>query len=67
MNEIIGIALYRVVFLVFPACEDGFFSDDCTKDCHCDGSEVCHKATGACLGGLCAAGWKGENCQSGEL
>ncbi|XP_067683239.1 multiple epidermal growth factor-like domains protein 10 [Haliotis asinina] len=53
------------------ACNDGWFGDDCDKQCS---KEVCEKITGHCSSGctagftggnsqtLCSDGWFGENC-----
>ncbi|XP_046573982.1 platelet endothelial aggregation receptor 1-like [Haliotis rubra] len=56
-------------------CSDGWFGDDCDKQCHClDNKEVCDKITGYCSSGctpeftgancqtLCSDGWFGDNC-----
>ncbi|XP_067685394.1 uncharacterized protein [Haliotis asinina] len=46
------------------ACSDGWFGDDCDKQCHClDSKEVCDKITGHCSGG-CTSGFTGANCQT---
>ncbi|XP_046551938.1 multiple epidermal growth factor-like domains protein 6 [Haliotis rubra] len=45
-------------------CSDGWFGEDCDKQCHCSlNTEVCDKFTGQCLSG-CASGYKGTDCQS---
>ncbi|XP_071083833.1 multiple epidermal growth factor-like domains protein 10 [Haliotis cracherodii] len=45
-------------------CSDGWFDEDCDKQCHClQNTEVCDKITGQCLTG-CAPGYTGINCQS---
>ncbi|XP_067684546.1 uncharacterized protein [Haliotis asinina] len=45
-------------------CSDGWFGDDCDKQCHClDSKEVCDKITGHCSGG-CTPGFTGANCQT---
>ncbi|XP_071081735.1 receptor-type tyrosine-protein phosphatase epsilon-like [Haliotis cracherodii] len=45
-------------------CSDGWFDEDCDKQCHCSqNTEVCDKITGLCLTG-CAPGYTGRNCQS---
>ncbi|XP_071097877.1 uncharacterized protein, partial [Haliotis cracherodii] len=44
-------------------CSDGWFGDDCEKQCQCqDTTEVCDKETGNCRNG-CAAGKQGLGCQ----
>ncbi|XP_067685393.1 multiple epidermal growth factor-like domains protein 10 [Haliotis asinina] len=45
-------------------CSDGWFGDDCDKQCHClDNKEVCDKITGHCSSG-CTSGFSGKNCQT---
>ncbi|XP_067685093.1 protein draper-like [Haliotis asinina] len=45
-------------------CSDGWFGEDCDKQCHCArNTEVCDKITGQCLSG-CAAGYTGIDCQT---
>ncbi|XP_071098685.1 receptor-type tyrosine-protein phosphatase alpha-like [Haliotis cracherodii] len=44
-------------------CSNGWFGDDCDKQCQCQNTtEVCGKETGNCRGG-CAAGKHGPGCQ----
>ncbi|XP_048251147.1 multiple epidermal growth factor-like domains protein 10 [Haliotis rufescens] len=44
-------------------CSDGWFGDDCDKQCQCQNTaEVCDKETGNCRNG-CAAGKHGPGCQ----
>ncbi|XP_071097876.1 laminin subunit alpha-5-like [Haliotis cracherodii] len=44
-------------------CSNGWFGDDCDKQCQCQNTtEVCDKETGNCRGG-CAAGKHGPGCQ----
>ena len=45
-------------------CEDGHFGEFCDGTCHCS-SGSCDKTTGHCPSG-CAAGWSGDNCQTGR-
>ncbi|XP_067685088.1 receptor-type tyrosine-protein phosphatase alpha-like isoform X2 [Haliotis asinina] len=45
-------------------CSDGWFGEDCDKQCHCArNTEVCDKISGQCLSG-CAVGYTGINCQT---
>ncbi|XP_046563504.1 protein draper-like, partial [Haliotis rubra] len=45
-------------------CSDGWFDEDCDKQCHCSlNTEVCDKITGQCLSG-CAPGYMGPDCQT---
>ncbi|XP_046566124.1 uncharacterized protein LOC124274790 [Haliotis rubra] len=45
-------------------CSDGWFGEDCDKQCHCtQNTEVCDKITGQCLRG-CAPGYMGPDCQT---
>ncbi|XP_046552770.1 receptor-type tyrosine-protein phosphatase mu-like isoform X6 [Haliotis rubra] len=45
-------------------CSDGWFGEDCDKQCHCSqNTEVCDKITGQCLSG-CAPGYMGTDCQT---
>ncbi|XP_071083834.1 protein draper-like [Haliotis cracherodii] len=53
------------LYLRNDLCSDGWFDEDCDKQCHCSqNTEVCDKITGQCLTG-CAPGYMGINCQSG--
>ncbi|XP_046566122.1 protein draper-like [Haliotis rubra] len=45
-------------------CSDGWFGEDCDKQCHCFvNTEICDKITGQCLSG-CAPGYMGTDCQT---
>ncbi|XP_071081693.1 uncharacterized protein [Haliotis cracherodii] len=45
-------------------CSDGWFGDDCSKQCHCrDNMDVCDKISGSCSSG-CTPGFIGANCQT---
>ncbi|XP_071083838.1 receptor-type tyrosine-protein phosphatase epsilon-like [Haliotis cracherodii] len=45
-------------------CSDGWFSEDCDKQCRCLNSfDVCDKITGHCSSG-CFPGYNGEDCQT---
>ncbi|KAK2150076.1 hypothetical protein NP493_2864g00000 [Ridgeia piscesae] len=44
-------------------CDDGHLGVFCDTTCHCS-SGSCDKTTGHCPSG-CAAGWSGDNCQTG--
>ncbi|XP_067685401.1 platelet endothelial aggregation receptor 1-like [Haliotis asinina] len=45
-------------------CSDGWFSEDCDKQCHClSSNDVCDKITGRCSSG-CFPGYHGASCQT---
>ncbi|XP_067676797.1 multiple epidermal growth factor-like domains protein 11 isoform X2 [Haliotis asinina] len=44
-------------------CSDGWFGDDCDKQCHC--ADVCDKITGRCPS-TCDSGFSGSTCQTRE-
>ncbi|XP_046568089.1 multiple epidermal growth factor-like domains protein 11 [Haliotis rubra] len=45
-------------------CADGWFGDDCDKQCQCfNNTEICDKITGQCPSG-CAPGFIGADCQT---
>ncbi|XP_046562129.1 receptor-type tyrosine-protein phosphatase T-like [Haliotis rubra] len=45
-------------------CSDGWFGEDCDKQCHCSlNTEVCDKINGQCLSG-CAPGYMEIDCQT---
>ncbi|XP_048253002.1 uncharacterized protein LOC124117688 isoform X2 [Haliotis rufescens] len=45
-------------------CSDGWFGDDCGRQCHCrDNMDVCDKISGSCSSG-CTPGFIGANCQT---
>ncbi|XP_046551936.1 uncharacterized protein LOC124261639 [Haliotis rubra] len=55
------VALCEVQIFV---CSDGWFGEDCDKQCHCSlNTEVCDKITGQCVSG-CSPGYMGTDCQT---
>ncbi|XP_046583116.1 receptor-type tyrosine-protein phosphatase mu-like [Haliotis rubra] len=45
-------------------CSDGWFSEDCDKQCRClNSTDVCDKITGHCSSG-CFPGYNGTDCQT---
>ena len=50
--------------LLHAECNDGFFGDDCSQECHCSDGDTCAKENGECPA-MCAAGWNGTDCQDG--
>ncbi|XP_046583127.1 receptor-type tyrosine-protein phosphatase mu-like [Haliotis rubra] len=45
-------------------CSDGWFSEDCDKQCRClNSTDVCDKITGRCSSG-CFPGYHGTDCQT---
>ena len=48
------------------ACNEGYFSTNCSHQCHCRYG-TCNKATGVCTTKGCQRGWKGDTCSEGEL
>ena len=56
-----------LLIILFVECSFGTFGDGCQFKCHCYHNFQCIYVTGKCPNGLCAAGYKGDNCQEGEV
>uniref|UniRef100_A0A1I7XJA3 protein disulfide-isomerase n=1 Tax=Heterorhabditis bacteriophora TaxID=37862 RepID=A0A1I7XJA3_HETBA len=49
------------------SCAPSQWFNDCSKSCHCDGSDPCDQETGRCPNGRCSPGWTGEpSCDQGS-
>ena len=51
----------------FLECDHGTFGDGCQLKCHCANNSPCNHIDGKCRYGVCAAGYKGDNCQEGKV
>ncbi|XP_052828236.1 receptor-type tyrosine-protein phosphatase T isoform X2 [Octopus bimaculoides] len=47
--------------LIGGDCNSGWFSENCSRECHCKRLTKCNSTNGDCIGG-CIPGWKGSNC-----
>ncbi len=46
-------------------CTQGQYGKNCQTSCNCEGT--CDRFIGTCHRGICQAGYKGADCQTGVL
>lgn len=68
------------LFIIFVACPQGYFGQNCSQSCGCHGNSSCDPVTGRChcrcehnatcdnvTGScVCAPGWIGETCEKSK-
>ncbi|KAH3713604.1 hypothetical protein DPMN_073397 [Dreissena polymorpha] len=46
------------------ACTTGYYGSLCNSTCHCQDVKTCDPISGICSNGMCAPGWKLDNCST---